>query len=192
MWSRLCRGFFTESLHYKPKVWAHSGGRKYLIKDAIEFCYGKWVWPILVTTSATLNLYIIFLVPQLYGSTILNHWRTPLKMSLPRQSFITINWHSHSLSAFTPCYVIYSNIIFHFPWPVGTCATLHVRRAHHQLFWVYGKSSTRTQGTWTLWPVPLRKSARSSPPGPPLLTVAEKNGTQNSLNLGRSGQQQIK
>lgn len=76
----------------------------------------------------------------------------------------------------------------YFSWHIGTWATLHVRRVHHRWFWVCGKPSTRTRGTWTPWRVPLRKSAKTSPARPLCSVAAGTSRTQNLQISGRSGQ----
>lgn len=60
------------------------------------------------------------------------------------------------------------------PLPLGTCVTLRVRRAHRRWSSACGRPSTRTQGTWTLWPALWRRSARSTPPTPPPIGPARR------------------
>lgn len=86
---------------------------------------------------------------------------------------------------------VYLLISFFFFYPEGTCPTLHVRKARHRWSWVFGKPSIRTLETWTLWPVPLRKLAKSSRPHPPRTAASEKSRTQRSPHLGRAGSRQI-
>ena len=135
-----------------------------------------------------------FLKPPMsyeFDAHIISVWKkTLLYLSYYNDNKATTLHHSTNL--LLPIAVQWDLLLkcFIFLGPPGTCATLHVRRAHPQWFWAYGKPSTRTLGIWTLWPVPLRKSAKSSPPGEPPLLVAGKRSL-NSQNLGREGLQQI-